>query len=90
MTDSVLTELNNRPRKIPKFQKACEGSKSSKKKRVLTWGKLEDDEYVRQYSQFYYQFHKTEGFTIDWEQFDYAFNTRPLDNSLAIKEAMPQ
>ncbi|CAN6812646.1 hypothetical protein YC2023_035342 [Brassica napus] len=50
------------------------------KKRDLKYRKLGDDEYLRQYLQFYYQFQKSEGFAVEWDQFDYAFHTRSLDN----------
>ncbi|KAG7538251.1 hypothetical protein ISN44_As13g020450 [Arabidopsis suecica] len=82
MADSVLMEVNcRRPEKIPKLDKACEGSKSSSKQRVVKWGKGEDDEYLRQYLLFHYQFEKTQGFSIKWEQFDYFFRSRSMDNS---------
>ncbi|CAH2069690.1 unnamed protein product [Thlaspi arvense] len=81
MTDSVLTELNCRPCKIPKFHNACEGSKSSNIKRKLKERDVYNDEYVRQYILFHYQYKKSEGFTIDWEQFDYVFPIRSFDNS---------
>ncbi|KAG2333246.1 hypothetical protein Bca52824_004426 [Brassica carinata] len=61
MEDSVLAEVNVRPLKIPKYHGAFEGSsKSINKKGDLKCRKLEDDEYVRQYLQFYYQFQKSE------------------------------
>ncbi|CAN6976161.1 unnamed protein product, partial [Brassica oleracea var. botrytis] len=51
------------------------------KKRDLKYRKLGDDEYLRQYLQFYYQFQiSSEGFAVEWDQFDYAFHTRSLDN----------
>ncbi|KAH0888863.1 hypothetical protein HID58_051292 [Brassica napus] len=81
MEDSVLAEVNVRPLKIPKYHGAFEGSsKSVNKKRDLKYRKLGDDEYLRQYLQFYYQFQKSEGFAVEWDQFDYAFHTRSLDN----------
>ena len=59
MEDSVLAEVNVRPLKIPKYHGAFEGSsKSVNKKRDLKYRKLGDDEYLRQYLQFYYQFQK--------------------------------
>ncbi|KAF8100458.1 hypothetical protein N665_0224s0041 [Sinapis alba] len=81
MEDSVLAEVNVRPLKIPRYHGAYEGaSKSINRKRDLKCRKLEDDEFVRQYMQFYYQFQKSEGFAVDWDQFDYAFHIRSLDN----------
>ncbi|CAN8301652.1 unnamed protein product [Cochlearia groenlandica] len=82
MADSVLKEINCRPLKIPKLQKSSQDSKSSLKRRVLKFGDAEDDEYVRQYLLFYYQFEKTQGFKIDWEQFDYFMNSRSLDDGV--------
>ncbi|CAN7114877.1 unnamed protein product [Brassica rapa subsp. narinosa] len=81
MEDSVLAEVNVRPLKIARYHGGFEGaSKSINNKRDLKSRKLEDDEYVRQYLQFYYQFQKSEGFAIDWDRFDYAFYIRSLDN----------
>ncbi|EFH40744.1 predicted protein [Arabidopsis lyrata subsp. lyrata] len=61
MEDSGLIEVNcHRPQKIPKLDEDCEGSKSSSKQRVIKWGKGEDDEYLRQYLLFHYQFEKTQ------------------------------
>lgn len=61
MEDSVLAEVNVRPLKIARYHGGFEGaSKSIIKKRDLKSRKLEDDEYVRQYLQFYYQFQKSE------------------------------
>ncbi|CAH8377188.1 unnamed protein product [Eruca vesicaria subsp. sativa] len=81
MAESVLAEVSVRPLKIRKYHGAFEGSsKSINKKRDLKCRKLEDDEYVRQYLKFYYQFQKSEGFAVDWDQFDYAFYIKSLDN----------
>lgn len=61
MEDSVLAEVNVRPLKIARYHGAFEGaSKSINKKRDLKSRKLEDDEYLRQYIQFHYQFQKSE------------------------------
>jgi len=80
-----LKEVNcGRPEKIPKLDKACEGSKSSWKH--LKLGNVEDDEYLRQYCLFHYEFHKSEGFTVDWEKYDYMFHIRPLENSPPISD----
>ncbi|KFK27246.1 hypothetical protein AALP_AA8G357200 [Arabis alpina] len=85
MADSVLTEVSSpRPLKIPKLEKACEVSSS--KEDDLRYGTWEDDEYLRQYLQFYYQYHKTEGFTIDWDQFDFFMNTRSLDRARPLSK----
>ncbi|KAL0710126.1 hypothetical protein Bca4012_017104 [Brassica carinata] len=77
-----MVEFKVRPHKIPRYHDgAFEGaSKSMNKKGDLKSRKLEDDEYVRQYLQFYYQFQKSEGFAVDWDRFDYAFHIRSLDN----------
>ncbi|KAJ0261540.1 Proteinase inhibitor I25 [Hirschfeldia incana] len=81
MAESVLAEVNARPLKIPRYHGALEGaSKSINKKGDLKRRKLEDDEYVRQYIQFHYQFQKSEGFAVDWDQFDYSFYHKSLDN----------
>ncbi|KAH0888859.1 hypothetical protein HID58_051288 [Brassica napus] len=81
MADSVLAEVNVRPLKIARYHGGFEGaSKSINKKRDLKSRKLEEDEYVRQYLQFYYQFQKSEGFAVDWDRFDYSFFTKSLDN----------
>ncbi|CAN6812626.1 unnamed protein product [Brassica oleracea] len=81
MAESVVAEVNVRPHKIARYHGAFEGaSKSINKKRDLKRRKLEEDEYVRQYLQFYYQFQKSEGFAVDWDRFDYAFYTKSLDN----------
>ncbi|KAF3544159.1 hypothetical protein DY000_02001222 [Brassica cretica] len=81
MAESVVAEVNVRPLKIARYHGGFEGaSKSINKKRDLKSRKLEDDEYVRQYLQFYYQFQKSEGFAVDWDRFDYAFYTKSLDN----------
>ncbi|XP_009132287.2 uncharacterized protein LOC103856917 isoform X2 [Brassica rapa] len=81
MEDSVLAEVNVRPLKIARYHGAFEGaSKSINKKRDLKSRKLEDDEYLRQYIQFHYQFQKSEGFAVDWDQFDYSFYIKSLDN----------
>jgi len=54
-------EVNyRRPEKIPKLDEDCEGSESSSKQRVVKWGTAEDDEYLRQYLLFHYQFQKTQ------------------------------
>ncbi|CAL9243886.1 unnamed protein product [Arabidopsis halleri] len=84
MVDSGLMEVNRRPLKIPKLNKGCEGSKSSSKQ--LKLGEVEDDEYLRQFLLFHYEFHKSEGFTVDWEQYDYAFHIRSLDTSPPISQ----
>ncbi|CAL9243889.1 unnamed protein product [Arabidopsis halleri] len=84
MVDSVLMEDNCRPLKISKLQEACEGSKSSSKQ--LKLGKVEDDEYLRQYLLFHYEFHKSEGFTVDWGQYDYMFHIRSLEISPPISD----
>ncbi|CAN8253051.1 unnamed protein product [Cochlearia groenlandica] len=34
----------------------------------------EKDEYMRQFLLFHYQFHRTKGFGIEWDKFDYFFN----------------
>ncbi|AED96823.1 unnamed protein product [Arabidopsis thaliana] len=82
MADSLLMEVNyRRPEKIPKLDEDCEGSESSSKQRVVKWGTAEDDEYLRQYLLFHYQFQKTQGFSIKWEQFDYNFRSRSMDKS---------
>ncbi|CAN6806707.1 unnamed protein product, partial [Brassica oleracea] len=66
MADSVVAEVNVRPLKIPRYHGGFEGaSKSINKKRDLKRRKLEDDEY---------------GFAVDWDQFDYAFYIKSLDN----------
>ncbi|KAG2333249.1 hypothetical protein Bca4012_017105 [Brassica carinata] len=77
-----MGEFKVRPLKIPKHHDgAFEGaSKSIKKKGDLKSRKVEDDEYVRQYLKYYYQLQKSEGFAVDWDQFDYAFFTKSLDN----------
>ncbi|XP_009132160.1 uncharacterized protein LOC103856783 isoform X1 [Brassica rapa] len=81
MADSVVAEVNVRPLKIARYHGGFEGaSKSIIKKRDLKSRKLEDDEYLRQYIQFYYQFQKSEGFAVDWDRFDYSFYTKSLDN----------
>ncbi|XP_006279883.2 uncharacterized protein LOC17875638 [Capsella rubella] len=79
MSDTVLTEVD--PLKDPELHKV---SKPSTKE--LKVGDVEDDEYLRQFLLFYYEFHKSEGFTVDWEKYDYAFAPRSLDNSPPIGE----
>lgn len=62
MADPVLTAVNVRPLKIARYHGAFEGASKSmiNKKRDLKSRNLEDDEYVRQYIQFHYQFQKSE------------------------------
>ncbi|ESQ42720.1 hypothetical protein EUTSA_v10014562mg [Eutrema salsugineum] len=76
MAGSVSTEEDSsRPEKTPKLDgKAIVESKpSSTYARLRVW-EPEKDEYVRQYLLFHYQFHKTQGFGIEWDKFDYFFN----------------
>ncbi|KAJ4907765.1 hypothetical protein Rs2_11423 [Raphanus sativus] len=77
-----MAAVNVRPLKIARYHGAFEGASKSmiNKKRDLKSRNLEDDEYVRQYIQFHYQFQKSEGFAVDWDGFDYAFQIRSLDN----------
>ncbi|XP_023645176.1 uncharacterized protein LOC17875876 [Capsella rubella] len=84
---SVSMDVKCPPLKIPKLDKDCEGSKPSSKHRVHKWGGEDDDEYLRQYLLYHYQFEKTEGFLIKWEQFDYLFRSRSLDVSKSISES---
>ncbi|CAL9243885.1 unnamed protein product, partial [Arabidopsis halleri] len=74
-----------------KLHKACEGSKSPSKQCVVKWGKGEDDEYLRCCftinSRKLRQKKKTQslctckGFSIKWEQSDYFFRSRSMDDS---------
>ncbi|XP_010451587.1 PREDICTED: uncharacterized protein LOC104733728 [Camelina sativa] len=81
MVDTVSMEVNDRPCKILKLDN---GSKASSKQ--LKVGNVEDDEYLRQYGMFHYEYNKSEGFTIDWEKYDYVFPTRSLDTSPPISQ----
>ncbi|CAN6806703.1 unnamed protein product [Brassica oleracea] len=38
----------------------------------------DDDECIRQYILYYYQFQRSEGFNIDWDKLDYRFATMPI------------
>lgn len=57
-----MAAFNVRPLKIARYHGAFEGASKSmiNKKRDLKSRNLEDDEYVRQYIQFHYQFQKSE------------------------------
>ncbi|XP_024012474.1 uncharacterized protein LOC18019209 [Eutrema salsugineum] len=87
MADSVLKDLNFRSLKIPKLHEGAKSSsQSSSKQRVLKGGGGDDDEYLRQYLLFHYQFEKSEGFTINWEQFDYVFRSSSFDDSYPFSD----
>ncbi|XP_019086829.1 PREDICTED: uncharacterized protein LOC104756155 [Camelina sativa] len=69
--DSVLT-------KKPRLDKSSGESSSASTRRELRKYDPYDDDYIRQYLLYYYQFHKSEGFVIDWDKLDYRFETRPI------------
>ncbi|CAH8279947.1 unnamed protein product [Arabidopsis lyrata] len=77
MAASVLTEYFSPPKK-PKLDKASGESSSGSTYRKLRKYDPYDDEYIRQYILYYYQFHKSEGFVIDWDNFDYWFSNIPV------------
>ncbi|XP_019087660.1 PREDICTED: uncharacterized protein LOC104728951 [Camelina sativa] len=66
--ESVLT-------KKPRLDKSSGESSSASTRRELRKYDPYDDEYIRQYLLYYYQFHKSEGFVIDWDNLDYRLLT---------------
>ncbi|XP_010483184.1 PREDICTED: uncharacterized protein LOC104761766 [Camelina sativa] len=80
MADSVLTVYSH----IPKKPRLDGKSKSVHRRRELLLYDPYNDEYIRQYILYYYQFNKSEGFVIDWENLDYEFETRPIMDPFRI------
>ncbi|EFH42436.1 hypothetical protein ARALYDRAFT_357916 [Arabidopsis lyrata subsp. lyrata] len=77
MAESVLTEYMHTPKK-PRLEKSSGESNSTSTRKQLRKYDPYDDEYIRQYILYYYQFHKSEGFVIDWDKLDFRFETRPI------------
>ncbi|VYS70604.1 unnamed protein product [Arabidopsis thaliana] len=65
-------------RKKPRLEKFSSESSYGYTFRELRRYDPYDDEYVRQYILYYYQYHKSEGFVIDWDKLDFRFETRPI------------
>ncbi|KAJ4868058.1 hypothetical protein Rs2_50394 [Raphanus sativus] len=66
------------PPKKRRLDKASGESKSSATGPNLRPFNPDDDECIRQYILYYYQFQKSEGFDIDWDKLDYRFATMPI------------
>ncbi|KFK27254.1 hypothetical protein AALP_AA8G357900 [Arabis alpina] len=79
MASSVMTEeyLHSSPKK-QRLDKASGESNSSATIPRPQKPNPNDDEYIRQYIMYYYQFHKSEGFVIDWKKLTYMFNSMPI------------
>ncbi|CAA7062464.1 unnamed protein product [Microthlaspi erraticum] len=61
-----------------RLDKASGESKSSAMRPPLRNFDSYDDECIRQYILYYYQFQRSEGFVIDWDKLEYRFETLPM------------
>ncbi|XP_056862534.1 uncharacterized protein LOC130510167 isoform X1 [Raphanus sativus] len=67
-----------RPPKKRRLDIASGESRSSATRPNLQSFNSRDDECIRQYISYYYQFQKSEGFEIGWDKLDYLFDTMPM------------
>ncbi|CAN8301631.1 unnamed protein product [Cochlearia groenlandica] len=72
------------PMKKPRLVKASVESKSSAaaRPRCLKLFDVNDDNCLRQYISYYYQFQRSQGFDIDWDKLEYSFDTMPIIEQL--------